>query len=1762
MGSSKSKKGKGIGKKRPEPKVKKETKEIGSVVEEEDRYVLFTNLGLSVAGLRKDITTLSKALKSGKDEAEELRNRLKEKMDSTYNKWLDARVAYGINFSEKGLKLMKDKGLDRTLVKKKIDQVKKLLKKGEHTDAFSILKEIRSDLDGLFSKFPEITLPEGWEVSDKALDAYQELRAPPKKMGQPKKFFKKLVKFLEEKDFDESLVYSNLLYTTIQHEMGDEISRDRFKAIQDEVSSLMDTMEEFRKFGIEPEGMHRELKKLETLEPGKFSEAQTTINRLSKNLSRAEKEYFRRKGSVNILEAEELIDEYGSLLDMGEERKKAERLKKSQTRLSPRKYMEESTTLLSGIKDVLFENFEGQVKERMAALDENIDRIHSEENRKKVQELQQSVNLAFENKDISEAMEYLSLAEAMIGQTEGEEKLVNVAERYGSFLSQYETLLNENLELEELKEEISEIERLFLSDEVKEPEIVDRVSAVEDKIKDRMVEVRMDGLERQRTSFIGLMETLNVPPERFGRIENMFDDMAGSIPEINEKDYQSRMEGIRNEMDEELSGYFRENYDSWASEIQTSIEKLAKEKVEISKMQTRLDEAGKYHRERNYLVSGEVLRGLRNEIDTIENGFLQDEAEERIDSADFLFEEAARAGVDVSTMEDELKRAKELLKEGETKEADVLAIKVENEIRNRWKEKKKETLMSDIDDLKGYIGESDELGLDISDASDLMAEAEKLFKQEKFDEVSEVVNKARETVMSERNQYYSESAMDSIKKLKQEISNLSDMGVNTLEVETLLIEAERQFMNEEYEKAYSLTLDIREQIGQSRDGFMRERVPRDMEEALKKVGRLEVMGLDTRDVKKYLDLANDTMAEGDLYSTMGNLNKAMEISDEMFKTHISLTIPDTLVDVKKQLGSALDEGLELDDVRGMLEEAEDLFQNEEYDMAMEQIERAQDRFNLKRDNFYQNQYQSNLTAVEDILGSVSGMDGEIDLSRDNINMAKDAYERGDFEVSHRLMSKVMKFLESAVDNKEHSKRRDIVQTYYDEVRTLLMVCEGENINVMEERKLFHFAGELLTKGDFDQAEHVLEGIKKGLNDKRVAMKKNLIESSIQTAEILLKNLNEMGVDTTYENELIIQLKEALRKGDLDACERINLKLTELLQRNQGPYMVQKVQKDLADLRARVVDATSKGLDVTEVQTVMSRAIEQFELGDMQSAQEKIDTANEMLKKVFKDHDFAEYARKQEELRKSLSELRTMGIPVDDEEELVRKGDELARDGEMEEALSWIEVAQIGANAKINTFQSATAEGYITQIQSYLDELASKGTDIEDLLKIYHEGMELHRGGKDDKAVAKFSSILELGEELRTLQELDSEKEMFAHSKRTYDDLKAVGMKGSKKVSGLIKDIDEMFHSDSMDIEKIRSSVEKLGKVIDKKSRPYLPNLAKKRITDARKSYQEILDRGLEDPSIPGKIKEAGEKFRAKDYEEADRLANQIFEGIEALKKSETGQMLAGEIDQVKQMLTRLKTLGSNVTYAENLLSRADATLSEGRIENAEKLIRSVRQSVKDIVRRNMRETALETIEFVDAMIHYLKDNFSGISTKLAPAEGKLDDARELFMEKKFKAAKAKGEEARVNVEKLDLANIKQFLYVFRSMQGEEMLRDVSLRLDELGQKGTDVTKARVLFTKAKEHLEKDEFDKGRQMITLSRIMISELDQQSLRDKAFDELNNAHVEILTRKKMGGNVTQAYKTYNSAKDSFSLREYKKSILLAKRASYQAKSAATKG
>jgi predicted RNase H-like nuclease (RuvC/YqgF family) len=98
MGTSKTKKNQ----RKEKPKKGGEEPDVSS---EQQKYDLIRNLGLSVSGLKKEITELKKAIKTGKDSASDQRNILNNKMDSILNKWWEKRANFGIIFCEMGLEI-------------------------------------------------------------------------------------------------------------------------------------------------------------------------------------------------------------------------------------------------------------------------------------------------------------------------------------------------------------------------------------------------------------------------------------------------------------------------------------------------------------------------------------------------------------------------------------------------------------------------------------------------------------------------------------------------------------------------------------------------------------------------------------------------------------------------------------------------------------------------------------------------------------------------------------------------------------------------------------------------------------------------------------------------------------------------------------------------------------------------------------------------------------------------------------------------------------------------------------------------------------------------------------------------------------------------------------------------------------------------------------------------------------------------------------------------------------------------------------------------------------------------------------------------------------------------------------------------------------------------------------------------------------------------------------------------------------------------
>ncbi len=1746
-------------KRKEEPPEASVENDLPTSEEVENRFNLIKNLQVKAGPIKKEITAYKRSLKSGSDDAGKLWEKLETGFNDILVKWEKERVGIILLLAEKGIEIYKEKKISDKGLSKEIKKLRAKVKKGELEGAEEITVKIRDRLELDLKGMNDVILMEAWNGFEKGVESFREVAESPAPLKDAKKYYRKTWNYAKKGDIDNLLVYANLLYTKVTSELSDDVVQDRFKALKEDMGKLMEMIKEFKQYGLDAGDFERELMSLDiSFDPKKYKEIKNTVAKVDRSVSRFETEYIRRKGNVNIVNVLDMVQRYGDTMDLSDLEERARKIEEEKTQLSPKKLLEESEVLFSQGQTLVSDNFRGGIEDRIGILQSTIEgsMIADRQEGAQIKDLLQMSMDSLESSDITEAMEYLDLAEEMFQQRDMETRLVTVKDGYGTLLSQYGSLLNEDLEMVEIKEMILEAEDMFLMEEMPPGEIEVIVGRSKDMLGERLVEVRRRGMEKERSDILETIDTIGL--NRAKRLEyvDRLDHLEGDIGRIDDDRFNSDLREIRSDLERESSQYFRDHYDEWYGDLRNSIEGLRTKGVDVNSLFDQLNSAGKRYNEKDYVGSGESLRGIRENISHLDGEVELGRIESMINSAEFMFDEAKRAGVMVDSERDSLVKAKKMLSSGDLAPAARLATKVENQVKERWMERRRDILKDDIEGLKDYVEESLEYGLDITEANSLISEAETLFKEDRFDEVDQVVGKARDSVAGNRNAYFSESSMNGITQLKDEIQDVKEIGLDSMELETLLIEAERAFMGEDYEKAYSLTLDIREKLGRSREVFLQERVPSEMQKVLQTMDHLEATGIDTEPIKMYMDYAAQMESTGDLSGAFSNLQKATDVSDELYKSHVSLTIPDTLVDVKKEIDEAMGEGIELFEIKELLNEAEDAFSRQDYEDALDFMNQAQDEVKVRKENHFKEQYNTRIQDVETLLKDADDLNIEVGLTDDNINMARDAFERGDFKDSFTLLDNVFKFLERSKQDRESMKRREVVQNYHEEVKSLLEVSRAENLDVSNEMSILSMAEELMLKGDYDQAEHLLEGVKKDINEKRLAMRMGLMESSVQTTEILLNNMSEMGLDTTRERELVQQLREALSEGDLERCDQINRELEQSMQSNQTPYLISKVEKDISSLKVRAMEAYTIGVDTSDVMNILNRASERFDTGDLDGAKDMSDNAGELLDETISAHTHSEYLTKRTALNELIEQMEPIGISTEEERGVLEQTEGMIEQGNLDDATSWIEVAVAGAEAKLNSYNKMTVEGYIPRIKEYLDSFMDTDVDITNLEKMYREGMETYDAGDDTKAISIFSSILDLGEELRRVHEKKGLKEEFKFLRSRRKELKELGMRSSKKLVSSLKKLKKMVSNDATDPEEMRDLLEDVSIRIIEESKALLQTLARKHIAGASRKVKKLREKGVEDEGINLILKEAGALFRSNDFDRADRTALTAMDMIINLDKVEDIEAVGKDLSTTRNMINKLKAMGSDVTHAESLFSKAQLALDGGKVEPARKLLTAIRESIKDVVRRNLRESCREIMEFTEAMIKYLLENFSGISQKLEPANIKLDQARESFHQKRYKSAQKLAKEAQKAVEDVDIQNIQQFLYVFRSMQGEEAVRDLTLRMQDLKRKGIEISKAELSINMAKEHFSNDQFDEGREVVTLSRIVLADLDQQSLHDKAFDDLNSAHVLILARKKKGIDVSEANTFYTRAKEAFALREYKKSLLFSQKSNYLAK------
>ena len=173
----------------------------------------------------------------------------------------------------------------------------------------------------------------------------------------------------------------------------------------------------------------------------------------------------------------------------------------------------------------------------------------------------------------------------------------------------------------------------------------------------------------------------------------------------------------------------------------------------------------------------------------------------------------------------------------------------------------------------------------------------------------------------------------------------------------------------------------------------------------------------------------------------------------------------------------------------------------------------------------------------------------------------------------------------------------------------------------------------------------------------------------------------------------------------------------------------------------------------------------------------------------------------------------------------------------------------------------------------------------------------------------------------------------------------------------------------------------------------------------------------------------------------------------------------------------------------------------------------------------------------------------GIIPHIKPAEKQLQIAKKAFKEKKYNSAEKSALKSKELVEQLKHPKLDQFLFVFKSLQTEEMLNSVRNLIADLKKKNIDTQEIKTFLKKAEFAFESDEtYDKGKDYIIEAKLKAKEATKKYESKLASKSISIAQSQIISVRRVGVNVKDAEIYLEKSKIAFKAQEFKKSKMIA--------------
>jgi hypothetical protein len=1683
------------------------------------------------------------AIKLAEGEVKKLRSiKIKEKIQSVSN----------------FLKSTKDMKLDLSEPQEHLKKARDLLKNREFEDALEASREAENKTNYLIEEFERIKGTPRYKELEKAFLSIEDRIA-----------------YLDARDYDTSKFkkrHQDLYMVLYQNKL--DKAEDGISHLDEEIISIIDVMKN--------EDMANE-----SLDAISFSAAYIIetkgygidVLKAQKVLAKAESAYENEK--------------YGYAKEMAKEAKKqADVLKYNHFDRFPKRIMDDATRVLSNVKEHNVEipeadkyyslakemfdkmKFETGKKYAKMAIDSAKTVHHEYVNEVTTKQIAETKNALEDIQglglDTTEAEDLLAKAQEMLGD---DEEFVHALD----YAEQAKKVADNKLQSEYVRnsaEKAIEATKSQLIDLKEEGldvgDLEDQIAQAEQMLERENYVVAMDYISQAKDKSMGLQRKYII-----NSVQSNLSDTQALIKESQDLGIDlSEVEGMLSEAEslfqsedftqakdlsvkamDSLHNARQEHFNSLAEDTISSSQFIVAEAkssgIDVAEAEMMLKQAESMFKDNDYEQSYMLAIDAENLTKKSWETFRTQTTINAVEEVHHLLKEAEDLG------DLELNDAKSLLSEAEqfmaSKDYDTAidkASQAEDIILKEKEEFATSTVPSTLISLQTQLDDMEKYGLDVSDATNILAEAEAEFKQQDLSGAHDHIKKVYDSIEGMEDEYYKAALPNLMDNAKSAIDEATDMGLDLGTANALFIEAQDMLRKENYKESYQNVTSLFNITDEAKTKHLSMTLGDEIESQYSVLDEMRDFGVEVVEVEEMLKEAEGLFKEDDILKAQDLYEKALEKK----QSYMMEFLPQDLDSVHDLLDEAVEYGMDVNDAEALLGQAEELFNQQDFVGAKRHLEQAKQITVERREEHLTQMANSAIDSTKNLIQEAATRGADVGPAMTALQDAQTALVNQDFDHVQDLVKRAAETANTALQSskkKKQERQRQVLSDSLAEVRDILNHAReegGENVDEIQ-AKLDQVDSILQMNYIPDEEMELATGLITNAREEslksRDTSKYKFAMEAMESSIMLINSVKGFGIDVTEAENVIRQWQEAISKGDFSQNEEYSQKIQDIINRLRKPFQSRMVSNALTSMQAEIAEARKNGLNTVNVEKMLSEASKAFEKGEIDEAEMLTKQTEKTMMSIRDKWRSGKIKEDYERGLKELEDAKNVGADVSGAEKLI---DQVKAEMDREDFASAEQTLKQAMEViadQTKSYSAVLSQKNIEKALMEIEDLKNLGADTHNVQQILSSAQDLYIK-QDFQQANQFA--LNATDMANDLKKQMKKKKAAEKINKARDDIKYLRSFKAKidPATGPLANARTALKEERYD--EALQFADETQEILDQLKQPHLNKIATDTLAKAIGEIKSAKAAGANVTSAVNNLQKAQKTFDTGKFQEAYDLATQAFDEAHEAMRVKVQDAALDKIKEFEAKIMDLRASGVDVKFAEGCLRKAELSFDNKDFNSIDMHLNKAQDSLKEAIERSTARRAESAIFYTESMIKYIKTNMKGTFNELKKAEMFIKKAEMLSNKKNYEASAKMAEQASRVVENSKIPNLEQFMFVFKQLQAVEQINAAKKEFTRIRQEQptADLSPAEELLKAAEMTFEDEEaFNDGKEMVLQSRIMALEIERSHIEVNVNNELAMLNSQLIQVKQSGKNITGPEKDYNTAKNAFDVKDFKKAM-----------------